>query len=405
MNTLIARGAEKSRCLLRTSIKSSALSTSAGASSPSDVSARNQPHMMHATTSSASAGNCYTNIQPFSANTSSWTRNFSSEAPSQQQQQQQRPSAIEKANPPLLTPGHAIRILQIHGANQAQLIRRSDFVKLCESSRPGKKRDAKVIATALREFKRNNKFVLHREGASAAVVGMMRSSIPNYKVVYGKPRVEAAVFVAEQVLDESTGLYFAVKIEDVDGVLSELQQGLSELEERGMNVRLAAPNEEEVEESGDECKMLQDAQRVTEGLMKLLVKRRSRPENKMKKRAKRGYLKLLQLNDGPEDSTLKLATQIALAIGGSASARKNIIAPYADAFWSGEVDESILQLVADAEAKELAEKESVEAAAAAAAAAAEEEEASEAGDGDDDIHDGSENDSEQSEESTEETKS
>jgi hypothetical protein len=138
--------------------------------------------------------------------------------------------------------------------------------------------------------------------------------------------------------------------------------------------------------------------------MKLLVKRRSRPENKMKKRAKRGYLKLLQLNDGPEDSTLKLATQIALAIGGSASARKNIIAPYADAFWSGEVDESILQLVADAEAKELAEKESVEA-AAAAAAAAEEEEASEAGDGDDDIHDGSENDSEQSEESTEETKS
>eukprot|EP00970_Alexandrium_tamarense_P000853 scaffold97_cov193-Alexandrium_tamarense.AAC.22 len=399
MNTLIARGAEKSRCLLRTSIKSSALSTSAGASSPrSDVSARNQPHMMHATTSSASAGNCYTNIQPFSANTSSWTRNFSSEAPSQQQQQQ-RPSAIEKANPPLLTPGHAIRILQIHGANQAQLIRRSDFVKLCESSRPGKKRDAKVIATALREFKRNNKFVLHREGASAAVVGMMRSSIPNYKVVYGKPRVEAAVFVAEQVLDESTGLYFAVKIEDVDGVLSELQQGLSELEERGMNVRLAAPNEEDVEESGDECKMLQDAQRVTEGLMKLLVKRRSRPENKMKKRAKRGYLKLLQLNDGPEDSTLKLATQIALAIGGSASARKNIIAPYADAFWSGEVDESILQLVADAEAKELTEKESVEAAAAAAAAAAaEEEEASE-------VHDGSENDSEQSEESTEETKS
>jgi hypothetical protein len=398
MNTLIARGAEKSRCLLRTSIKSSALSTSAGASSPrSDVSARNQPHMMHATTSSASAGNCYTNIQPFSANTSSWTRNFSSEAPSQQQQ---RPSAIEKANPPLLTPGHAIRILQIHGANQAQLIRRSDFVKLCESSRPGKKRDAKVIATALREFKRNNKFVLHREGASAAVVGMMRSSIPNYKVVYGKPRVEAAVFVAEQVLDESTGLYFAVKIEDVDGVLSELQQGLSELEERGMNLRLAAPNEEEVEESGDECKMLQDAQRVTEGLMKLLVKRRSRPENKMKKRAKRGYLKLLQLNDGPEDSTLKLATQIALAIGGSASARKNIIAPYADAFWSGEVDESILQLVADAEAKELTEKESVEAAAAAAAAAAaeEEEEASE-------VHDGSENDSEQSEESTEETKS
>lgn len=188
-----------------------------------------------------------------------------------------------------------------------------------------------------------------------AVQGMMRSMVPNHKVVYGRPRLEAAVFVLEQILDEKTGLYFATETFMVDKVLSDLRKSLNEMEERGVNLRVAIDEDKtEGAELSEEENMLTRAARVTEAVVKLLVKRRSRPENEMKKRAKRKYLKYLQVNEGPEVSTMKLATEICLAIGGSEYTKKNIIAPYTDAWWSrGNIDESIHHMVADAEAKEL----------------------------------------------------
>ena len=263
-----------------------------------------------------------------------------------------RPSALEQANLDVITPGHSIFVLQKYAANGAALIRQSDFVKLCESARPGKKKDAKVIATALKEFRRNNRFVLQKVGARAAVEGMIRSSVPNYKVLYGKPRLHAAIFVADQIIDEKTGLYFAVETELVDQVLSEIQLALTEMEEKGMQLKIEIKEKASGDEGEDE-KLLYKTLRTTEGLVKVLVKRSCRPEFNMKKRAARKYLKRLQTVAGPELSTLKLATDISLSIGGAAFTQSAIVGPYAAAWWTkGVVDDSILTKIADVESLE-----------------------------------------------------
>ncbi|KAL7452009.1 hypothetical protein ACHAWC_003751, partial [Mediolabrus comicus] len=263
-----------------------------------------------------------------------------------------RPSALEQANLDIITPGHSIFVLQKYAANGAALIRQSDFVKLCESSRPGKLKDAKVIATALKEFRRNNRFVLQKVGARAAIEGMIRSSVPNYKTVYGKPRLQAAIFVADQIIDEKTALYFATETELVDQVLSEIQQALTEMEDKGLQLKITLKEKATGDEEDDE-KLLYKTLRVTEGLVNVLVKRSCRPELHMKKRAKRKYLKRLQTLAGPELSTLKLATDISLSIGGAAFAQSNIVGPYAAAWWTkGIVDESILAKIAEAESRE-----------------------------------------------------
>jgi hypothetical protein len=305
---------------------------------------------------------------------------FSSVA--QEQSTERRPSALEQAYLDVITPGHSIFVLQKYAADGAALIRQSDFVKLCESSRPGKMKDAKVIATALKEFRRNNRFVLQKVGARAAVEGMMRSSVPNYKVLYGKPRLHAAIFVADQIIDEKTALYFAIETELVDQVLGQIQQALTEMEENGVQLKI-----ELKEKGGDEDedeKLLYKTLRATEGLVKVLIKRSCRPEFDMKKRAGRKYLKRLQTVSGPDLSTLKLATDISLSIGGAAFAQSNIVGPYADAWWTkGKVDESILTMIADAQSRE-----------EEAAQAAEEDSSSTEDDDDaaEDLEDGSEGD-------------
>ena len=268
------------------------------------------------------------------------------------QEQDRRPSALEQANLDIITPGHSIFVLQKYAANGAALIRQSDFVKLCESSRPGKLKDAKVISTALKEFRRNNRFVLQKVGARAAIEGMIRSSVPNYKTVYGRPRLKAAIFVADQIIDEKTALYFATETELVDQVLGEIQQALTEMEDGGVQLKITLKEKATGDEDDDE-KLLYKTLRATEGLVNVLVKRSCRPELDMKKRVKRKYLKRLQTLAGPELSTLKLATDISLSIGGAAFAQSNIVGPYAAAWWTkGIVDESILAKIAEAESRE-----------------------------------------------------
>lgn len=262
------------------------------------------------------------------------------------------PSALELANLEEVTPGHAIYVLQRFAAeaNGKKLIRQSDFVRLCESSRPGKMKDAKVIATALKEFKRCNRFVLQIVGSRAAVEGMLRSMTPTWKVQDGKPRVRAALFVAEQILDETTGLYFAVETVTVDKVLEELYKGLLEMQDNNMKVSIEKVGDEteEGEESSADVKLVKDSLRATEGMLKLLIKRKSRPEWDMKKRAKSQYLKRLQIGSGPYRTTLQLATKLSLLIGGTSVAQEKIIAPFEEAWWTKFVDEDALKFIEDA---------------------------------------------------------
>jgi hypothetical protein len=262
------------------------------------------------------------------------------------------PSALEQANLEEITPGHAIYVLQRYAAlaNGKKLIRQSDFVRLCESSRPGKMKDAKVIATALKEFKRCNRFVLQTVGSRAAVEGMLRSMTPTWKVQDGRPRVRAALFVAEQIVDETTGLYFAVETITVDNVLEELYNGLIEMKDNHLKIIVDNVDDEaekEEETSGD-LKLAKDALRLTEGMLKLLIKRKSRPEWDMKKRAKRQYMKRLQIGSGPYRTTLQLATKISLLIGGTSVAQEKVITPFEEAWWTDFVDEAALKLIEDA---------------------------------------------------------
>lgn len=282
------------------------------------------------------------------------------------------PSALERARLKEVLPGRALHVLHKHAAKGLAQIRQSDFVMLCDSSRPGKPTDARVIATALREFKTNNRFVLQTEGARAAVDGMLRSMVPAWKVQDGRPRVRAAVFVAEQILDERSGLYFAVETVAVDRVLEELRAGLVEMEEHGFAVKVEpageegedAPSAEESaegeedasaegeEEEGEaaptteaasaEPSLAQEALRVTEGVTQLLIKRKTRPERDLKKRAKRRYLKLLQVGSGPYHSTLSLAAQIAVLVGRGDRAEEQILSPYAAAWWSRKEGHALL---------------------------------------------------------------
>ena len=265
---------------------------------------------------------------------------------------QRPPSALEQAKLEEITPGHAIFVLQKFAseANGNKLIRQSDFVMLCESARPGKMRDAKVIATAMKEFKRCNRFVLQSVGSKAAVDGMLRSMTPTWKVQDGKPRVRAALFAAEQIVDETTGLYFAVETATVDKVLEELQEGLLEMQENRMKVTIDNIDGETVEgeDISTDVKLAKDALRLTAEMINQLIKRRSRPERDMNKRRKNLYLKRLQIGSGPRRSTLQLGTKISLLIGGTSAAQTNIIEPFEAAWWTSFVDEDTLQLIADA---------------------------------------------------------
>jgi hypothetical protein len=377
MNQVI-RGVERSKCLPRTSRQSfstnGAVTSAVGTQNltPLPTSWRHVKPNNRRSHSIVSAPIIprYVSVEPLSLNNISVTnRNFSSmravtvDARSGDGEDEstitpaRAPSALEQADLEEVTPGHAIYVLQRHAseANGKKLIRQSDFVRLCESSRPGKMKDAKVIATALKEFKRCNRFVLQMVGSRAAVEGMLHSMTPTWKVQDGKPRVRAALFVAEQILDETTGLYFAVETVTVDKVLDELYKGLLEMQDNRMKVSIGKDVDEidEGEESSTDVKLVKDALRLTEGVLKLLIKRKSRPEWDMKKRAKRQYLKRLQIGGGPYRTTLQLATKISLLIGGTSVAQEKIIKPFEEAWWKKFVDENSLKLIEDAKELEL----------------------------------------------------
>lgn len=214
----------------------------------------------------------------------------------------------------------------------------------------------------------------------------MRSMIPNYKVVFGKLRLEGCAFVLERILERETGLYFAVGVDVVDGVLKEVKKGIDELVERGVDVKVfgngsvetgdGEVGEDEVDLS-DEQQLVKKSMELAQGVTKLLIERRSLPENNMKKRARRAYKKLIQVNNGPAMSTLALASEISIMVGGPGQARENVISPFEGAWWTKKwtsgVDQAIIDAIAEAEKKEEEERVAAEAAAAEAQAAAEEE--------------------------------
>mmetsp|Transcript_25011 Transcript_25011/g.30767 ORF Transcript_25011/g.30767 Transcript_25011/m.30767 type:complete len:416 (+) Transcript_25011:187-1434(+) len=280
-----------------------------------------------------------------------------------------------------LTPGQSWSILQKHlaGGNQ---IRHSDFVMLCQTSRPKYPKDAKVLVTALVDLKRCNRFIASKECAEAAMKGMYRSLLPDTNTgsdgngdgddavveAEAEYKVKAGLFLGKAFTNENTGLYVSAQTELLDElVMKPILDGLTSL------IHLNDDNDE-----GKELKM--EAQKVTQDIIHTLFKRASNPTRDMKKRAKRKYLKYKRCSGGPTQETIDYAVKIVLQCAGAdadedsendggvsgVKVAKRILQKYEQKSFLGTALESTYTVVKEAE-------EEILAATAAAAAVAEEE--------------------------------
>ena len=328
--------------------------------------------------------------------------------------------SIMKSLPENYTTGVAFYALRNKAAG-GQNIRLSDFCDLALSARRGCKRDAVSILTSLKDFKRNNAFILNVPGATAAMEGVLRSRTPVDNDEYGDPtalhRVEASLYVLDAFVDEKTGLYYAAETELVESNMKLLLEAV-----RDADLHLPAAYEadtksddgEDGEEDGEEDNAGDDdedaaavdtsalAERVlnvTKDTMAALIKRGRDPTKHMKKRAARKYRKHLRVEEGPTPSTAHVGVEICLALGASATlTRETVLSPYQSKpkyeNWFPRADDATVELVQNAEKAEQdairAAEEEAKAAAAAAAEAAQETEDEATGEGESESKDSSE---------------
>eukprot|EP00586_Coscinodiscus_wailesii_P002450 CAMPEP_0172483138 /NCGR_PEP_ID=MMETSP1066-20121228/9978_1 /TAXON_ID=671091 /ORGANISM="Coscinodiscus wailesii, Strain CCMP2513" /LENGTH=226 /DNA_ID=CAMNT_0013246819 /DNA_START=325 /DNA_END=1005 /DNA_ORIENTATION=+ len=166
---------------------------------------------------------------------------------------------------------------------------------MCRAAQPGVKKNGANILQALREFRVNNAFLLDIHTAEVAVEAIVKSC----------GREDAGWVLARGFLDRGTGLYFAM--ESVDEIFE---------------MMLLKPD-------GDGG---EDASRVPAQVFYELWKRASFCENKLKKRAKRKYLKQLQVKqveNGPNVDTVDLAVRACVMMGtNEKSIYYKIVAPF-----------------------------------------------------------------------------
>ena len=304
--------------------------------------------------------------------------------------------SILKSLPENYTTGVAFYALRNKAAG-GQNVRLSDFCDLALSARRGYKRDAVSILTALKDFKRNNSFILNVPGATAAMEGMLRSRTPVDNEEYGDPtalhRVEASLYVLGAFVDEKTGLYYATETEVVESNMKLLLEAVRDADLRlpagyGSDTKSDDEEDSEDDDAGDDdgdaaavdtSALAERVLNVTKDTMAALIKRGRDPTKHMKKRAARKYRKHLRVEEGPTPSTAHVGVEICLALGASATlTRETVLSPYQSKpkyeNWFPRADDATVELVQNAEkAEQEAIRAAEEEAKAAAAAAAEAE--------------------------------
>jgi len=312
----------------------------------------------------------------------------------------QKAASALSALPEGYTPGQALGALQSHAAGGGP-VRLRDVRDLALSARPGYPRDASVVLTALRDFRRCNSFAIDSNVARVSMEAMHRAVTPRLEGEGGRAatpveKVRAALFVLEAFADDKTGLPFAARTEHVDINLGLLLDAAVEAEE----VRIGAAAEAEAEEGGGgegeqpepAAALAQRALDAASDVVGRLVLRGTHPERRMRKRAARRYLRAFKVGDapGPTPRSADLGVRIALELGAAAAvARDRILTPSRQVLlW--QPDASTVELLANkrkeeeeaaAETKRQEQEEEAAAAAEAAAdAAAEAEEADTEGD-------------------------
>mmetsp|Transcript_17721 Transcript_17721/g.26011 ORF Transcript_17721/g.26011 Transcript_17721/m.26011 type:complete len:409 (-) Transcript_17721:36-1262(-) len=253
------------------------------------------------------------------------------------------------------TPGQALAVLRTKGAG-GRFIRRTEFRDLCLASRVGSDKDAGVIVTALKEFKRINDHILVAWEARAAIAGLIRSKSKE-SGDDAEIGLEAALFVAKAIVDESTGLHLAAKTEDVDVVLQLLLDAVQSTTNHDDDYDDDYDYDDDDDDDDDDDKSVkpEDAMKEAKQIFALLVKRATRPEKNMKKRAARKYLKYAMTKEGPQVETQRIVSQICLKVGSPQDAKEAVLDVSKDYRWH--LHQDTVKFIGDAIHKEHEEKE------------------------------------------------
>jgi len=280
--------------------------------------------------------------------------------------------------PESFTPGQALFVLQKKGGD-GNLISKSDLTRLCEAARSGKAKDAKIIRNALIQFQSCWKLQLKDPALTSIAIDSMllavlkedfKNTNEEEKAYFADSKVKAGLLVAEAFTKRETGLYYSMKIEDIEKFLTILWEGL---QEHSMNIAEMEDGDEEKEEKvttkylkreeparlaalylinpdrdvprrrikkraryllkrifGNMClpkyqpsfENPEDILKVTKEVFYTLLIRSAVPEQKMKKKAKRAYLKKLIVADDPTEETVELIANICGYVGGSSKAKE-----------------------------------------------------------------------------------
>ena len=232
------------------------------------------------------------------------------------------------------TPGQALFVLQKKGADYGRL-GRSEVKSLFESARGGKPTDAHVIRTALKEFKRNCEFILDNRQAHPAIEGMIRAMTPlrapeeypmpdsvsmnmsveqwleKRRVIQARREYEAAIFAAEAIVDEKTGLRTSTYTVKVNQVLSMLLNAINIVKDKDPMI---------------EIDRIYAAMNASEGLVRMLRSRAQHPEKRMNKKAARRFLKSVKTTEGPDEETKRLISTLRIDLKEMLDASKRVVA-------------------------------------------------------------------------------
>lgn len=194
--------------------------------------------------------------------------------------QSSQPLDIRSQLPENFTPGHVLSVLNQSGKGGAEILH-SDFRFLLECARPDEKKDAGVILTAMRNYKRINNFLLDLPLAKDCIDQIMLSD-PEY----------GALLVIENFTKQS-GLYFSAPLYSIHTVMEKLLQ---------------------VVENESQLDLKNRSQEALPGFVQELIMRKNRPYRKMKKRARRKYLQQIKIHQGPNGKTVELLMELGLVV-------------------------------------------------------------------------------------------
>jgi len=189
-----------------------------------------------------------------------------------------QPTDVHSLLPQDFTSGHVLDALNKVGANGVALSHQ-DFRLLLESARPHYRKDARVILTALRNYKRINRFLLDIPLAEDCIDQILSCELD-----------QGGLMIIENFTMES-GLYYAAPLSSLHKALEQLLQVVADDEKVGFK---------------------EQTQKALPAFIQELLLRKSRPYREMKKRARRRYLFQIQTHDGPSQETIELLIELGL---------------------------------------------------------------------------------------------